>query len=298
MRVGQHGRARRRDRHARQHRPQHGPAPPLRGGGERQDQGPARLHLRLRQAPAKRGAQRAEGERSSEDRPGPLEASGARRLALRHPLACPGSLSYTARPVPRESDRPSMPGVLQKIFGSHNDRVIKRIVPVVRAHQRAGAASSRRSPTPSCARARASSASASSTARRSTTLLPEAFATVREAAKRTLGQRHYDVQLIGGVVLHRGSIAEMRTGEGKTLVATLPAYLNALAGQRRAHRHRQRLPGAPRRRVDGPDPPLPRPLGRRDPPRPRRRAAAARPTRATSPTSPTTSSASTTCATT
>ena len=59
-------------------------------------------------------------------------------------------------------------------------------------------------------------------------LLPEAFATVREAAKRTLGQRHYDVQLIGGMVLHRGEIAEMRTGEGKTLVATLACYLNAL----------------------------------------------------------------------
>ena len=61
-------------------------------------------------------------------------------------------------------------------------------------------------------------------------LLPEAFATVREAAKRTLGQRHYDVQLVGGIVLHRGEIAEMRTGEGKTLVATLPVYLNALSG--------------------------------------------------------------------
>src|SRR4051812_17026464 len=59
-------------------------------------------------------------------------------------------------------------------------------------------------------------------------LLPEAFATVREAAKRTLGQRHYDVQMIGGIVLHRGEIAEMRTGEGKTLVATLAVYLNAL----------------------------------------------------------------------
>jgi len=63
------------------------------------------------------------------------------------------------------------------------------------------------------------------------TLLPEAFATVREAAKRTLGQRHYDVQLIGGIVLHRGEIAEMRTGEGKTLVATLATYLNALEGK-------------------------------------------------------------------
>jgi preprotein translocase subunit SecA len=59
-------------------------------------------------------------------------------------------------------------------------------------------------------------------------LLPEAFATVREAAQRTLGQRHYDVQMIGGIVLHRGEIAEMRTGEGKTLVATLAVYLNAL----------------------------------------------------------------------
>ncbi len=58
-----------------------------------------------------------------------------------------------------------------------------------------------------------------------------AFATVREAAKRTLGQRHFDVQLIGGMVLHEGHIAEMKTGEGKTLVATLPVYLNALAGR-------------------------------------------------------------------
>lgn len=62
-------------------------------------------------------------------------------------------------------------------------------------------------------------------------ILPEAFALVREAAKRTLGQRHYDVQIFGGVVLHKGGIAEMKTGEGKTLVATLPAYLNALSGK-------------------------------------------------------------------
>ena len=61
-------------------------------------------------------------------------------------------------------------------------------------------------------------------------ILVEAFATVREAAKRTLGQRHFDVQLLGGMVLHRGQISEMKTGEGKTLVATLPVYLNALAG--------------------------------------------------------------------
>ena len=62
-------------------------------------------------------------------------------------------------------------------------------------------------------------------------LLPEAFAVVREAGRRTLGQRHYDVQLMGGAAMHKGNIAEMRTGEGKTLVATLPSYLNALAGR-------------------------------------------------------------------
>ncbi len=62
-------------------------------------------------------------------------------------------------------------------------------------------------------------------------LLPEAFAAVREAAKRTIGQRHFDVQLLGGIVLHQGKIAEMKTGEGKTLVATLPLYLNALTGK-------------------------------------------------------------------
>ena len=62
-------------------------------------------------------------------------------------------------------------------------------------------------------------------------ILPEAFAVVREASRRTLGQRHFDVQLIGGMILHKGNIVEMRTGEGKTLVATLPAYLNALTGK-------------------------------------------------------------------
>ncbi len=62
-------------------------------------------------------------------------------------------------------------------------------------------------------------------------ILPEAFAVVREASRRTLGQRHYDVQLMGGIILHRGGIPEMRTGEGKTLVATLPTYLNAISGK-------------------------------------------------------------------
>ena len=62
-------------------------------------------------------------------------------------------------------------------------------------------------------------------------LLPQAFAAVREASKRTIGLRHFDVQLMGGMVLHQGKIAEMKTGEGKTLVATLPLYLNALEGK-------------------------------------------------------------------
>ena len=62
-------------------------------------------------------------------------------------------------------------------------------------------------------------------------LLPEAFAVVREAAVRVLGMRHYRVQMIGGIILHQGRIAEMKTGEGKTLVSTLPAYLNALTGE-------------------------------------------------------------------
>ncbi len=62
-------------------------------------------------------------------------------------------------------------------------------------------------------------------------MLVPAFATVREAAKRTLGQRHFDVQLVGGMILHEGKISEMKTGEGKTLVATLPVYLNAIAGR-------------------------------------------------------------------
>ena len=62
-------------------------------------------------------------------------------------------------------------------------------------------------------------------------ILPEAFAVVREASKRVLGMRHFDVQLIGGIILHQGRIAEMKTGEGKTLTSTMPAYLNALTGE-------------------------------------------------------------------
>ena len=85
-------------------------------------------------------------------------------------------------------------------------------------------------------------------------LLIEAFAVVREASRRVIGQRHYDVQLMGGAALHFGWVAEMKTGEGKTLVSTLPMYLNALSRQGCPPGHGQRLPGPARLRVDGPDP--------------------------------------------
>ena len=84
-------------------------------------------------------------------------------------------------------------------------------------------------------------------------LLPEAFAAVREASRRTIGLRHFDVQLIGGAVLHEGKIAEMKTGEGKTLVATLPLYLNALTGRGVHLITVNDYLGAARRAVDGAD---------------------------------------------
>ena len=96
-------------------------------------------------------------------------------------------------------------------------------------------------------------------------ILPEAFASVREAARRSIGQRHFDVQVMGAIALHQGNIAEMKTGEGKTLTSTMPAYLNALAGERRAHRHGERLPRQAGLRVDGADLSGAGRLGRTDP---------------------------------
>ena len=90
---------------------------------------------------------------------------------------------------------------------------------------------SRSFPTKASSKRRPSCANARRMARSSTILLPEAFANCREAARRALGLRAFDVQLVGGIFLHRGNIAEMKTGEGKTLVATFPAYLNALSGK-------------------------------------------------------------------
>jgi preprotein translocase subunit SecA len=120
-------------------------------------------------------------------------------------------------------------------------------------------------------------------------LLPEAFALTREASRRTIGQRHYDVQLIGGMVLHDGGIAEMKTGEGKTLTATLPVFLNTLAGN---SVHLVTVNDYLARSTQRSASPFP----------PSRTATTTRPasanTRSTSPTAPTPSSASTTCATT
>ena len=96
-------------------------------------------------------------------------------------------------------------------------------------------------------------------------IMIEAFALVREASVRTIGLRHYDVQLIGGIVLHEGRIAEMKTGEGKTLVATLPLYLNALGRAGRPSGHAQRLPEQTRPAIHGTDLSPARSLRRRHP---------------------------------
>jgi preprotein translocase subunit SecA len=119
--------------------------------------------------------------------------------------------------------------VLKKIFGSRNDRVLKRMRKVVTQINALEAATEVLSDQE--LRAKTSEfKNRISQGESPDALLPEAFAVVREAGKRVLEMRHFDVQLIGGMVLHEGKIAEMRTGEGKTLVATLPAYLNALTG--------------------------------------------------------------------
>ncbi len=123
-----------------------------------------------------------------------------------------------------------MLGIARKIFGTENDRKLKKLRPIVdtinalEVEYEALSNSELKSKT-------AEFKKRVQNGEELDDLLPEAFATVREAAKRTLGQRHYDVQLIGGITLHTGEIAEMRTGEGKTLVSTLAAYLNALTGK-------------------------------------------------------------------
>src|SRR3979409_1289519 len=120
--------------------------------------------------------------------------------------------------------------LLAKVVGTQNDRELKRLRPIVaevNAFEPAIKALSDEQLRGKTAEFRQRVANGDSL----DDLLPEAFAVVREAGRRMLNMRHFDVQLIGGAVLHKGHIAEMKTGEGKTLVATLPAYLNALAGQ-------------------------------------------------------------------
>ena len=120
--------------------------------------------------------------------------------------------------------------IARKIFGTTNDRLIKANLKVVEAIN--GLEPELEALDDAAVRARTDAFRSRLAAGESLDdLLPEAFATVREAAKRTLGQRHFDVQLLGGMFLHEGSIAEMKTGEGKTLVSTLAAYLNALDGK-------------------------------------------------------------------
>ena len=121
-------------------------------------------------------------------------------------------------------------GLLRKVFGSRNDRLIKQYAQTVKrinAFEPAIQALTDEQLRAKTAEFRERHARGESL----DDLLPEAFAVVREAGKRELGMRHFDVQLIGGMVLHYGKIAEMRTGEGKTLVATLPSYLNAISGK-------------------------------------------------------------------
>ena len=120
--------------------------------------------------------------------------------------------------------------LVKKIFGSRNDRLVKRMlksVEQINVHEPAMEALSDEELRAKTSEFRERLEKGETTK----ALLPEAFAVVREAGKRTLGMRHFDVQMIGGMVLNDGKIAEMRTGEGKTLVATLAVYLNALVGK-------------------------------------------------------------------
>ena len=121
-------------------------------------------------------------------------------------------------------------GIFSKIMGTHSERELKRVYPIVDKIEAMGPAMEKLSDE----ELRAKTDEFKKRLSEGETLddlLVEAYAVVREAATRVLGMRHYRVQLIGGVILHQGRIAEMKTGEGKTLVSTLPAYLNALEGK-------------------------------------------------------------------
>ena len=121
-------------------------------------------------------------------------------------------------------------GFLEKLFGTHSQNELKRIYPIV-DHIEALEPEMQKLSDEELRDKTREFKERLGNGETLDDILPEAFATVREAASRTLGMRHYRVQLIGGIILHQGRIAEMRTGEGKTLVSTLPAYLNALTGE-------------------------------------------------------------------
>jgi preprotein translocase subunit SecA len=120
--------------------------------------------------------------------------------------------------------------IINSIFGSQNEREIKKMQPIIEAVNGYEPEISKLSDEQLKAKT-AEFRERLGKGEALDDLLPEAFAVVREASKRTLGLRHFDVQLMGGYVLHSGKISEMKTGEGKTLVATLPVYLNALEGK-------------------------------------------------------------------
>src|SRR5690606_7994753 len=120
--------------------------------------------------------------------------------------------------------------LLKKMFGSKNERELKRMLKTVHAINALEEGLNRLSDDELKAKTVEYKARVGN-GESLDSMLPEAFALVREASKRVMGMRHFDVQLIGGLVLHEGKIAEMKTGEGKTLVSTLPAYLNALSGK-------------------------------------------------------------------
>ena len=135
-------------------------------------------------------------------------------------------------------------GFLDKLFGSYSDRELKKITPIADSIERLDAEYS--ALTDAQLRAKTDEFRQRLDAGETLDgLLPEAFAAAREAAWRVLGMKPFRVQLIGGIVLHQGRIAEMKTGEGKTLVAVLPAYLKCSHRKGRSHRYRERLPGPP-----------------------------------------------------
>ena len=121
-------------------------------------------------------------------------------------------------------------GLMQKIFGTHSENELKRIYPIVDEVEALEPVMQKLSDSELKDKTREFK-NRLAEGETLDDVLPEAYAVVREASKRVLGLRHFRVQIIGGIILHQGRISEMRTGEGKTLVSTLPAYLNALTGE-------------------------------------------------------------------